>query len=286
MIILNATTDKIQAVLAGNITANQLQCMATWRDITTTEFTPGRTLINTNNTTDVDVVGSPAASTQRVVDYISVYQADTVNATVTVKFDANGTEYILFKALIGTGEKIEYTNEGGWKVLTNVGSVKTSVNQGAAPASVTRSMTVLTADVGNNNASLNTMEDITGLSFAVTTGNTYWFRFAIIHQVAATTTGARYAINGPSASLLCYRSDFPSAASGTDSVQQISAVAYDIPAAVNTASGATTVVVIIEGFITPSENGTVIARHASELANTAITAKAGSMVEYQLVVAA
>ena len=85
MIVLTETTDKIQVVLAGNVTANQLQCVSSWRDITTTTYAPGRTLTNTNNTTDVDLVGSPASSTQRVVDFLSVYNSDTANSTVTIK---------------------------------------------------------------------------------------------------------------------------------------------------------------------------------------------------------
>ena len=84
MIILSATTDTIQAVLGGAVTTNQMQAFACWRDITTTAYTPGRTQISTNNTTDVDVVGSPGASTQRAIDFISVYNADTVAQTLTV----------------------------------------------------------------------------------------------------------------------------------------------------------------------------------------------------------
>ncbi len=37
----------------------------------------------------------------------------------------------------------------------------------------------------------------------------------------------------------------------------------------------------IEGFITPSVNGTVIARFASEVLNSAVTAKAGATAFYQ-----
>lgn len=39
----------------------------------------------------------------------------------------------------------------------------------------------------------------------------------------------------------------------------------------------------IEGYISPSANGTVIARFASEVASSAITAKAGSFVEFMQV---
>lgn len=114
MIVLTETTDKIQVVLGGAITTNQLPCVANYRDITTSAYTPGRNLVNTNNTTDVDLVGSPASSTQRVIDFLNVYNADTVNATVTIKLDANGTEYVLYKGILGTGESLTYTSESGF----------------------------------------------------------------------------------------------------------------------------------------------------------------------------
>lgn len=117
MIVLTATTDNLQAVLAGSITTNHPQCVTSWRDITTTDFTPGRTVINTNNTTDVNIVAAPAASTQRVVDLINIYNKDTVAATVTVKFDANGTEYILWKGSLAAGESVQYVEGRGWQRL-------------------------------------------------------------------------------------------------------------------------------------------------------------------------
>lgn len=117
MLVLTEITDKIQAVLGGNVTTNQLECVSHWRDITTTAYTPGRTLVSTNNTTDVDVVGVPGASTQRVVDRLSVYNADTVLASVTIKFDANGTEKILWKGDIAAGGMIEYENGNGFTLI-------------------------------------------------------------------------------------------------------------------------------------------------------------------------
>jgi hypothetical protein len=117
MLILTATTDKIQAVLGGSVTTNQLQCVSSWRDITTTTYTPGRTLINTNNTTDVDIVGAPGSSTQRVVDHINIYNNDTVAAVVTVKYDANSTEYILWKGTLGPTQKVTYSEGAGWNVI-------------------------------------------------------------------------------------------------------------------------------------------------------------------------
>jgi len=115
MIVLSQTTDKIQVVLTGSVTTNQLQCVASWRDITATPtYVAGRSVAVTNNTTDVDLVAAPAASTQRIIDYLSIYNADTAAATVIVKYDANGTDYILAKETLEVGEKLVFTNETGF----------------------------------------------------------------------------------------------------------------------------------------------------------------------------
>lgn len=116
MIVLDGTTKKIQVVLAASVAANQAQCVASWRDVTTTAYTPGSTETVTNNTTDVDLVGAPAASTQRVIDFLNVYNADTAAVTVTVKSDNFGVERILYKATLAPGATLTYTSSSGWMV--------------------------------------------------------------------------------------------------------------------------------------------------------------------------
>ncbi len=127
MLILQNTTDTIQIVLGGAVTANQLQCVASYRDISFTPsdtFTPLRNVVNSNNTTDVNIVASPASNTYRVVDYIGVYNNDTASATVTIKYDANGTEYILWKGVIASTQRLEYTDGSGFS-LKDLGSAGT-----------------------------------------------------------------------------------------------------------------------------------------------------------------
>ena len=116
MLVLSQTTDTIQIVLGGAVTTAQLPCVTSWRDITTTAYTPDRTTQTTNNTTPVNIVPAPSASTQRVVDYVNVYNADTVNADVTILYNDNGTTYVLFDATLVTGGRLEYTSENGWQV--------------------------------------------------------------------------------------------------------------------------------------------------------------------------
>ena len=281
MIILTST-DKIQVVLGGNITASQLQCSSFWRDVTTTAYTPGRSLAVTNNTTDVDFIPAPATDTQRIIDFISVYNADTVNATLTVKIDASATDYILWKGVLGTGEMLQYNDKNGFTVMTIGGAIKQAQMLGSCNAAINILNTVVLAeDVINNNATLNTMQDVTGLSFPVTADETYWFEFTIPYTSAATGTGSRWSINGPaSPTMLNYRSEYTLTAT-TTTVN--SATAYDTPASFNASSLTAGNVATIWGFIKPSGNGSVVARFASETANTAITAKAGATLRWMRV---
>lgn len=140
MLVLSATTDNLQAVLGGAVTTNQMRCVASWRDVTTTAYTPGRTVTNTSDTTDVNVVEAPGASTQRVIDLVSIYNADTVSQTVTVKFDANGTEYILWSGTLTSGETLTYCDGAGWSRVG--GTLGYAINVQALTSSPTDAQTV------------------------------------------------------------------------------------------------------------------------------------------------
>jgi hypothetical protein len=282
MIILSQTTDNLQVVLGGSITTNQLQCFTSWRDRTATTFVAGRTVINTNNTTDVTIAAAPASSTQRVIDYISVYNNDTVNQTVTIKLDASGTEYILFKVTLAATEKIEYHEGQGFKVIASTGAVKQSINQGANASTSGLTAVVLGSDVTNNNAVANTIADVTGLSFSVTAAKMYYFKFVIYYTAAATTTGSRWGVNctAGTAANLSMISEY--SLTTTTSTRNANVQAFDSPAASNATSAATgNNMAILEGYFMPTANGTFIARFASEVANSAIVAKAGSVCYYQ-----
>ena len=136
MLRLDTTTRKIQALLGGAITTNQLPVTVCYSDKTATAYTGGTTVINTNNTTAVDICAAPAASTVRDIDTINVNNADTVSATVTIRYNDNGTTYTLFKATLATGDQLTYVHGVGWTVLDGTG--KTKVGSGVnGPSSST-----------------------------------------------------------------------------------------------------------------------------------------------------
>lgn len=141
---------------------------------------------------------------------------------------------------------------------------------------------ILTTDRINNNATLNTIADVTGLSFPVSSGVTYHFKFFIVYTSALAGTGSRWCINGPATTNLNYHSFYSSGGTGRTNNEAL--IAYNVPGTCNTNSGsAASNIAEIEGIITPSANGTVIARFASEIANSAITAKANlSYVQWEV----
>lgn len=136
-----------------------------------------------------------------------------------------------------------------------------------------------TGTVVNNNATANTLQDVTGLKFPVEAGKRYDFRFVIPYSAAATTTGSRWAINGPAFSALHLRGSWSNGAAA-ETVSFVNA--YNLPAAASGSSILTGNVAILEGQITASANGEVIARFASEVANSAITVQPGARVSYMI----
>lgn len=171
----------------------------------------------------------------------------------------------------GDGTAIQYSTAG------TQGQVLTSNGASAPTWKDSRTIVELASDVVNNNATANTIADVTGLSFAVTAGTIYRFKATIYYTSASTNTGSRWSVSGPaSPTFLSYSSNYSLTAT-TQTLNNLSA--YDLPANSN-ANSLTNSIAEITGIIKPSANGTVIIRFASEVSNSAITAKAGSTLEW------
>ena len=278
MIILTQTTDKIQVKLSGAVSTNQLHCYSVFRDTTTTGITPSRNVVLTNDTTSVDLVGSPSSSTQRNVEYLNVYNADTSSATVTFLFNDNGTTYEINVATLLPGEKVEYQSGIGFKVLDCFGSNKISIEYQPIPLTSGFTTVILGTDYTNSNAIANTLEDITGYSFPVTSGKTYWFRFQFLVTAAAAATGHRVSINGPATSELSYYTLLIASTTNASSTWNAT---YGLPANATATTPLTGGMGYLEGIATFSANGTLIGRVASEVAGSGVTIKAGSVIYYR-----
>jgi hypothetical protein len=124
MVILDATTKLIEAVLDAAPAANQLHFVASWADMDATTFTPGATSGLTSSTTPVTVVAAPASATQRQVKFLSIFNADTSNATVTIRLDTAGTDRTLWRGTLAPGEAVQFVDRQGFTVLDSAGVAK------------------------------------------------------------------------------------------------------------------------------------------------------------------
>lgn len=283
MLILDSTTKRVRVVLNAAHTTNPLRCVTSWRDTTTTAFTPGSSLVSTNGTTPVEVAPAPASSTQRIVDHVSVFNTDTTTKTVTISIFDGVTDFTVYSVALGANERVEYVEGAGFQTYNSAGAVKSIATGTANVTSTGYSTAVLGADVTNNNGVANTLQDVTGLSFPVVNGTRYWFEFMIWYTSAATTTGCRFSLNGPTTTELVYATtanNVSSTSHGTDNVSETICALYGEPTTSSLASLTAGNVAFIRGLIRPSADGNVIARFASEVAGSAIVAKTGSMVRW------
>lgn len=143
MLRLDATTRKLQAVLAGAVATSQLPIVVCYSDKTATAYTGGTQVSSTNDTTAVDICSAPGASTVRDVDSITIVNTDTATRIITLRYNDNATLYTLFKVALAVGDQLIYIHGDGWKVFDSGGNLKTMA---AAPSIVVASGKLVTFD--------------------------------------------------------------------------------------------------------------------------------------------
>lgn len=134
MIALNSTRS-LEIILAGAVTTNQLPFTATYVDhtpntppvIPVTTSTPADG--QTNNAVAVTMVPAPAVGTQRTIKRINVYNADTAQATVTIRVNNGGTLRNQLSVILSAGERIEYEDSKGFSIYDTFGAQKVTAVQ-------------------------------------------------------------------------------------------------------------------------------------------------------------
>lgn len=284
MLLLASTSDLLRVVTTQAVAVD---VHASWADMAGTGpsavVTPGRTNTAITSATTTTVVGSPGASTYRTVKTLAIRNKHASAAQEVTVVHTDGTTAVeLIRCALAAGWCLHYHEAAGFFLTDTNGRAQVAnfTNVGT-PSGSSDSIVMLGEDVINNNAVANTIADVTGLSFPVLQNKLYWFEFNIIYTAAATTTGSRWTINGPATpTYLDYQSEY--SLTTTTSTRNAMLQAYDSPASSNATSAATgNNWALINGVIQPSADGTVIARFASEIANSAITAKIGSFVRYR-----
>lgn len=136
MLRLDSTLRKLEILLSGAVTTTQPAFMASWSDGGSSTYVGGATPGTTNGASAVTLVAAPASGIVRDIDYVSVNNLDSATATVTVRFNDNGTSYNIITVALAAGSHLNYTHAHGWEVLDSNGVLKTGVTgpQGATGA--------------------------------------------------------------------------------------------------------------------------------------------------------
>lgn len=191
--ILADTNDLIEIVSDATATTNELQWSSYYADHTTTTLTPAASNGLTNGTTPVTLVGSPAASTQRQVKFVSIFNNDTVVHLITVRFDDGTNERILCRILLQVGETLQWTQEYGWRVIDPYGIRKEGTVLSIPKAAVYQNVGFNAANITGTRTitSTNTMAQYLGKAEYAYTSCQLRYR---ITTAAATITWAEVAI--------------------------------------------------------------------------------------------
>ena len=119
--ILTSTTQILQIVLRAAKATNDCPVTIDYIDFTTTTTTAGLQLSTTNGVTAVTTLSSPAASTQRKVNFISIANKDTASITLTLQIYDSSTSstYAIGTITLAVGSVLQFTDTRGWFTINS-----------------------------------------------------------------------------------------------------------------------------------------------------------------------
>ena len=180
----------------------------------------------------------------------------TINATSIAIPNVNGTNVgtgtgLVFKDKSGDNLRFRTVKAGNNIAITNnVDDITINATNVGIPSLVRLGSDVSTTSTG-------CCTDATGLSFSVSSGKVYHFKFLVRWDTTNVNKGIGLTLNGPTTSFLTYDVIYPTSATtgvihGRNSYNSVSAA--------NTSPISTNNLGIIEGLIQPSVSGTLIVR--------------------------
>lgn len=155
----------------------------------------------------------------------------------------------------------------------------------AVQANDSRLLTRVVATSDASDSTIAAPTEHTELTFPVVDGGLYQFRFFVIYQSAATTTGLALGVRTPGGAgeQLCANVSTPlGGSSGTDQMWTGSSrVSSGLVTATSTQAANVRMLATIEGIVLVDNDGNVNLTFGTEVDGSAVTVKAGSFVEYR-----
>ncbi len=249
MLNLILSTDKLQL---GTSTAATIDVHVSFADLSGTTVTPGK-----QNTAiavaaaATDICAAPGGGAYRNVKTIHVRNKDaSLACDVTVIYDANGTDYELFKGTLGTQEELEYIEGIGFFTIVST-------------AKLNKCLYVTANSV---HATAATFAAITGLTTPVLSGHSYTVLAMLNHISNATTTGAQFAFGGVAMTAMIIGSmSVVTVGAVTTTMSSGVATAVNTAPVVQTTGSAANAPTYLAGWFQPSADGTFEVRATSEV---------------------
>jgi hypothetical protein len=122
-----ASTSALISVTTGSAVST-ISIQASWVDLNGSTITPGDLNTQMATATTTTVIASPAASTQRRVKFLSIYNSSASSCKITVNHNDGTTLIPVFEITLQSGYTIQYNNEGnGFVVYDASGNIQQAV---------------------------------------------------------------------------------------------------------------------------------------------------------------
>lgn len=123
MIRLNQTASQFLSLITAQNGAN---VVVNYSDDSATGYAGDSQVTNIATATTTTICSTPAASTIRDIDHISIHNTFSGNHAITLQVSSSGTLYPLHTFTLSSGDSFEYTHGSGWKVIDSNGATKSS----------------------------------------------------------------------------------------------------------------------------------------------------------------
>lgn len=184
----------------------------------------------------------------------------------------------------GTNSTISVDRIRGVAVSTSAPMTGEALVYNGTQWAPTTGFPVFARSTANQTFSATALANVTSLSFTVTSGLVYKYKFHIMYTSAATSTGLRLGLTYPAVTNATALANIASGGDGTGAyLQGLINSSGDSVLSANSPSTTTTLFAQVEGIIAPSANGTVQLQAATEIAASNIVILANSFVEFTVV---
>lgn len=120
MLVLASTSDLLKVQITHPTWADEAcPAFASWRDVTTSAYTPGRSVASLAENTTTTLVASPAASTYRVIDFLRITNPTPGPVTANILLDNGTNAYPVWVGEIPANGSVEYTDDAGFRVVNS-----------------------------------------------------------------------------------------------------------------------------------------------------------------------